>query len=145
MMTKPEQAVNCFKTKLNCCQSILLPFLNKTLMDNRTARMLSTLFGSGMQNGSTCGAVTGAYMVIGLHFGMEHDTDTKAKIQSIEMADVFNNTFIAKHESLECKNLIGCDLSSDEGKKYAHDNNLFTTLCPAFVETSAKILNDLIN
>ena len=50
----------------NCCQSVLVPFADLCGLDKETAFRLGANFGSGMRHGSTCGAVTGALMVLGL-------------------------------------------------------------------------------
>ena len=49
----------------NCCQSVLVPFADLCGLDKETAFKLGANFGSGMRHGSTCGAVTGALMVLG--------------------------------------------------------------------------------
>ena len=48
----------------NCCQSVLVPFADLCGLDKETAFKLGANFGSGMRHGSTCGAVTGALMVL---------------------------------------------------------------------------------
>ena len=50
----------------NCCQSILVPFAKEMGMTEEQAYNLGAHFGSGMRHGSTCGAVTGALMVLGM-------------------------------------------------------------------------------
>ena len=49
----------------NCCQSVLVPFADLCGLDKETAFKLGANFGSGMRHGSTCGAVSGALMVLG--------------------------------------------------------------------------------
>ena len=50
----------------NCCQSVFLPFAERAGMDHETAARVAAVFGSGMNRGATCGAVTGALMVLGM-------------------------------------------------------------------------------
>jgi hypothetical protein len=45
--------------------------------------------------------------------------------------------FETRHGSVVCRELLGCDL--DE----ARARGLFQSLCPAFVETAARILDDI--
>lgn len=49
----------------NCCQSVLVPFAEEIGMSEEQAYALGAHFGSGMRHGSTCGALTGALMVLG--------------------------------------------------------------------------------
>ena len=49
----------------NCCQSVLVPFAKEMGLSEEQAYALGAHFGSGMRHGSTCGALTGALMVLG--------------------------------------------------------------------------------
>ena len=50
----------------NCAQSVLVPFAREMGMSEEQAYALGAHFGSGMRHGSTCGAITGALMVLGM-------------------------------------------------------------------------------
>ncbi len=50
----------------NCCQSVLIPFAGEMGLTEEQARALGTHFAGGMKHGSTCGALTGALMVLGM-------------------------------------------------------------------------------
>ncbi len=50
----------------NCAQSVLIPFAREMGLSEEQAKNLGAHFGSGMRHGSTCGAVTGALMVLGM-------------------------------------------------------------------------------
>lgn len=50
----------------NCAQAVLVPFAGHAGMTDEQAFAVAQAFGSGMQVGSTCGAVTGALMALGV-------------------------------------------------------------------------------
>lgn len=50
----------------NCAQAVLVTFAKDMGMTEEQAFRLGAHFGSGMRHGSTCGAVTGALMVLGM-------------------------------------------------------------------------------
>lgn len=50
----------------NCAQAVLIPTAEKLGMDSEAAAKLTRNFGTGMKIGSTCGAVTGGLMALGL-------------------------------------------------------------------------------
>ena len=50
----------------NCCQAVLMAFRDECGLTEEEAMRLGAHFGSGMRHGSTCGAVTGALMVLGM-------------------------------------------------------------------------------
>lgn len=53
-------------THYNCCQSVLVAFADTLELDPAQANALGRHFGAGMKHGSTCGALTGALMALGL-------------------------------------------------------------------------------
>lgn len=50
----------------NCAQAVLMPFSEKLGLTEAQAQDLGSLFAGGMYCGATCGAITGALMVLGL-------------------------------------------------------------------------------
>ena len=65
----------------NCAQSVLMAFTQSLNIDDETAYKLGSAFGSGMKTGITCGAITGALMVLGL-FGLESQEETQKLIST---------------------------------------------------------------
>ena len=63
---RADQAVH-----YNCCQSVLAPFAQEMGLTPEQAFRLGSHFGAGMRHGSTCGALAGALMVLGMTGGDE--------------------------------------------------------------------------
>jgi len=64
-MKKEDIAKSTFNNGYNCAQSVLTPFANQMGIDVSSTMKLASGFGAGMGRlQETCGAVTGAYMVI---------------------------------------------------------------------------------
>ncbi len=102
-------------------------------------------FGGGMGRlGETCGAVTGALMVIGLKHGKIKDDDDEARERTYELAQEFTARFRARNESLLCRELLGHDLNTPDGMKAVADKQLFLALCPRFVRQAAEILEQIL-
>lgn len=51
----------------NCAQAVFVPFVKDANLDEETAYRIAANFGSGMKMASTCGAITGGLMVLGLY------------------------------------------------------------------------------
>ena len=68
-MGKVEQAVERFKSGFNCSQAVLGSYCEQFGLDCEKAYKVATGFGGGMHIDSVCGAVTGAFMVLGLKYG----------------------------------------------------------------------------
>ena len=126
-------------SKFNCAQTVFSLFAPELGIDEKTALKIASGFGSGMNCAETCGAVTGAYMVIGMKHG--HSTpDPDKKANTKMMIRQFNEKFKEAHGSLICKQLIGFDISTPECSAAAGKAGVFETHCPAFIKTSCRIL-----
>lgn len=125
----------------NCSQSVFSSFAEDLKIDEATALKLSSGFGGGMACAETCGAVTGAYMVIGMKHG-HAICDPDAKAFTKTQIKKFNELFIKKNGSLICKELLGVDISTEEGAAKANSEELFGLLCPGLVESACDILEE---
>lgn len=145
MMSKVNEAVSCFTEGFLCSQAIFSTYAPEIGLDRETALKISCSFGSGMARmGETCGAVTGALMVIGLKSGNTNVEDKQAKERTYGEVMDFVNRFIQRNGSIRCKDLLSCDISTAEGVKIANEKQLFTTLCPKFVEEAALIIEQIL-
>lgn len=137
-MEYSKKALTLFKS-FDCSQAVFAAFHDEFDLDEATCLKLSSGFGGGMSCGETCGAVTGAYLVLGMLFGNSTGrAESKAVIR--EAVREFNSQFIPEQGSLLCKELLGVNISHEEGKRYAREQKLFVTQCPKFVETACLIL-----
>jgi C_GCAxxG_C_C family probable redox protein len=111
-------------------------------LDRSTAFKLARAFGSGMGMGRECGAVTGAMMILGFKV-QEASTEKETRYRVYDLAKELVRLFEEKHGTIMCKDLLGADLGTLEGRDKAIKNNLFRTLCPGFVRDAAQILSDM--
>jgi C_GCAxxG_C_C family probable redox protein len=96
------------------------------------------------RSGETCGSVTGALMVIGLHHAKITRDDDDSRERAYAMAQEFMDAFREKHGSLLCRELLQVDVSTPEGMKAVREKDLFRTVCPKFVGAAGEILESLI-
>lgn len=144
-MTKKERALDLFKQGYSCSQAIAAVFAEDYGLPVETALRLSQGFGGGMARlAETCGAVTGAIMIIGLKHGRTRPEDKEAKERTYDIAQDLFRRFRARHGSLRCRDLLGCDVGTAEGQKIADDARLHDTLCPLLIASSVEILEDVL-
>jgi C_GCAxxG_C_C family probable redox protein len=145
MMDKSKQAMEYFDKKANCAQSVLWAFAPDYGMDQKTALRVATGFGGGMgRMGKVCGAVTGAYMALGLARGMSSLADQQNKPAVYGLVREFSRRFTEKNSSILCNDLLGFDISTEEGHSAAEKLGLFKSKCPAFVGDAVKILEEML-
>jgi C_GCAxxG_C_C family probable redox protein len=97
-----------------------------------------------MGKGEVCGACTGALMVLGMKYGQFDLSDNESRAKSGSMAVKFLDEFEKRKGSYVCRDILGCDLRTEEGSNYARSNGLFRTLCPEMVRTAAEILTEML-
>ncbi len=144
-MTNIEDAVSLFKKGFRCSQAILSIYGIQFGLDQELALKLASPFGAGMGSlGNTCGAVTGAFMVLGLKYGNSKVGEMKKKEKAYEITKEFVERFKSRNGTIMCKDLLNCDISTFEGRNKAIEEKLFIEICPKFVRDSAEILEELL-
>jgi len=144
-MDRLNDALSNFASGFNCSQSVLTAFSNELGLDTQSALRVSCGFGGGMgRTAQTCGAVTGAFMVIGLKLGQTQKDDKAAKEKTYTLVREFVDLFTKKHGSILCRELLSHNIDTPEGYQKATEENLFKTLCPQFVESAVNILDRII-
>ncbi|MGM9522455.1 MAG: C-GCAxxG-C-C family protein [Oscillospiraceae bacterium] len=104
------------ETYYNCTQSVLIPFAKEAGLTEEQAYALGSNFGSGMRRGATCGAVTGALMVLGLlGYG---EAESRALMRS----------FQEQEGDLNCAQLLAIRKEKGIDKKTHCDNMVFAAV-----------------
>lgn len=123
----------------NCAQAVLMQFAKDLGLSRIAASKIASCFGGGMRMGRTCGALTGALMVLGLGFGFsEADQLSKQKIE--ERTEEFTANFKIFNGSTECKDIIGMDVSKPKAREKAIRKGLFEKKCPLCIASSILLL-----
>lgn len=102
-----SKAQDLFEEGYACSQSILLAFSDLYGIDERTAALISSTFGGGMGRlRQKCGAVTGAFMVLGLAYGNEAPNDSESKLNSYRKVRELDKKVEDLHGSTICLELL---------------------------------------
>lgn len=142
-MNRAEKAVSDMKSGLCCSQSVLRAFSDDLGLDEEMAARLAAGFGGGMgRMAGTCGAVTGAYMVLGL--GCDGEMVREGRPKVYEAVREFSRRFTARNNSMVCKDLMGVDISTPEGLAAANSQGLFPKICPRMVQDAVEILETML-
>jgi C_GCAxxG_C_C family probable redox protein len=146
MSQTEENAISLFSSGLNCAQAVLTAYSEKFDIDESLAINISCGFGGGMGRlQETCGAVTGAFMVLSIYNSKKYAENGVKKIMTYSMIQDFHNKFIGRHGTSNCKALLNCDLTTEEGLIYHQTNNLSEKVCEKCIRSSVQIINALID
>jgi len=140
-MNRKEEAQQLFSSNLNCSQSTLAVFAPELGLTYQQATNIGAGFGAGMcYQGKTCGAVTGAYMALGLFSGKQFAEPEMVKENTYQLIRYFNKKFESIHGTTECKHLLKFDISTQDGIEEARKLELFTKRCPLFVADAVELV-----
>ncbi|MFX1370770.1 MAG: C-GCAxxG-C-C family protein [Promethearchaeota archaeon] len=115
-------------------------------INRELALKISGGFGGGMAGlGNTCGAITGAFMILGLKYGNEKIGGEEPNKKLFTMIREFVSRFELTYNTIKCRDLIGYDISTPEGRQLAKDKNIFNTICPKVILNSAAILEEMLS
>lgn len=145
MTNRMESALSCFTEGFSCSQAVLCAYSDHFNLDRTTALKISQPFGGGIAHqGGICGAVSGAFMVLGLKYGRTQAEDLEAREKTYKKILEFIERFTASNGSTVCRELLGYDLSTPEGFQQAVDAGLIDTLCPKLIQSSIEILEKIL-
>jgi len=144
-MDKADLAVATFKEGFSCSQAVFSACSASLGLDRELALKIAGAFGGGMgRMGETCGAVTGAFMAIGLKYGKAQAKDDQAREKTYELVREFVKRFKARRGSIVCKELLGYDISTPEGAKIVREQKISANLCPQLVRDAVEILDEIL-
>ena len=144
-MSKAEEVKKQFEKGYLCAPAVLSTYSEQLGLEKTLALKIACGFGGGIgRMGRTCGAVSGAVMVIGLKHGQVNLADEESRQRTYTLVKEFVDRFTELHGSIECKDLIGYDLSNSGELRLALESGVFQNKCPGFVYDSARILEDIV-
>ena len=140
--SKVKEAVDCFNDGFNCSQAVLSAYCGEFGMDKKTALQIACGFGAGMGRlQETCGAVSGAYMLIGLKYGKFLKEDNPAKEKTYAMVREFARLFEERNKTTNCRELLGVDLIKGDKQTAAER---VKSICPQMVKDASEIIESLL-
>jgi len=144
MTTHADRAAEAFAKGYNCSQAVLVAFAAELNLDEATALKMAAPFGGGLaRRGDACGAVTGAMMVLGLARAST-DSTPQAKGPVYKLTNELFRRFNERNMSIQCRDLLGFELSTPEGMRLATERDVHHKVCPKFVRDAAEIVEQLL-
>ncbi len=106
-------------------------------------RRIAFGFAGGLGNtGAVCGAVIGAVMAIGLKRGR---ADTmEGALRELAVAREFRRRFEAEMKTINCRELTGVDLTTEDGIEQLMSSDIPQTVCFPAVGAAYRLVVDLL-
>jgi len=100
----------------NCCESVILALSEYTGLNSDLIPKIGTAIGAGVsKNGLLCGCISGVAIAIGAKHGRTSKEENPEPVW--KMMDEYIADFKEKFGHLNCRQLTGLDLKTQEGLK----------------------------
>jgi C_GCAxxG_C_C family probable redox protein len=137
-----QRSLELIKSDYFCAESVLLAIAESRGIQSDLIPRIATGFCSGIsRTGSMCGAVSGAIMAVNLVAGRSSPPE------SLEPSYTLTQKLISQFEkqfgSVNCRQLIDCDLPTEEGQRYFFENNLMER-CYQYAEEATRMAISLM-
>jgi C_GCAxxG_C_C family probable redox protein len=147
-VNKRDLAVQYHEKGFGCAQCVLATYAEEFGLEEKLALKMATGFGSGMgRMCDVCGAVTGAFMVIGLKYGRTAADGVRYKEETettYRMVADLAARFKEKHGTIDCRELIGYDLMDPDERAKVVEKGLFTTTCRQCILDAVDLLEEML-
>ena len=143
MKATVDKAVEYFNSGFNCAQSVFSSFAEKYNLDKELACKIAGGLGGGFRSGEICGVVSGAVLVIGLKYGQCVADDLQTKRDCYAKTEEFINLFRSRYGAILCRDILGYDISTEEGREQIKKGNLFKSICEGSIRNAVNLLLEL--
>ena len=128
----PQRSLELFRSGFFCAESVLQAIAESQGIQSELIPRIATGFCTGVsRTGGMCGAVSGAIMGINLVAGRN------SSVESLEASYALTQKLISRFESqygsINCRQLIGCDLATEARQRYFMKNHLMES-CLQYAE-----------
>lgn len=141
-----RNAVSHFEQGYNCAQSVLLAYADLYDLDAKTALKIASSFGGGMGRlREVCGAVSGMFMVLGLHYPIDNVKDRNAKTTNYQAVQRTAKAFSQEMGSYICADLLHLKRQPEDATPSTRTATYYASRpCLRCVSTAARIVGEEI-
>ena len=140
------RAVAYFEEEYNCSQSVFMAYADIYNIEPETAAKIASSFGGGMGRlREVCGAVSGMFLILGLHYPFTNPKDRQAKNTNYKAVQDVANEFKSVMGSYICADLL--KIKREPQKAEASERNELyysSRACKQCVALAAEIVGKKI-
>jgi C_GCAxxG_C_C family probable redox protein len=142
---RPARAEVLFRAGFSCAQAVVQAFCEDFDVPAAVGARASCAFGAGVcGRAGMCGVASGALIVIGLAHGRVEAADVAARDRTYALSREFLARFAEVAGAVDCRDILGVDISTPEGAARARAAGAFDTRCPALVREGSGLLAALL-
>ncbi|MCP4433083.1 MAG: C_GCAxxG_C_C family protein [Gammaproteobacteria bacterium] len=138
-----QKSKELFDAGLYCAESVLKAIADEENISSPLIPGIATGFCSGMSRTcNMCGALTGGMLALNIVLGRSSTDETVER--NYEAIQSLINGFKGEFGSTNCKELLGCDLGTNEGQKEFSENDLHLK-CREYTGKATELAREIIN
>lgn len=140
-----QRAERLFRQGYNCAQAVVFAFSDRLASDGNAMLRIASGFGGGIgHRQETCGAVTGAVIVLGHCHGRGLDEPKAKTDNTYARVQEFMCRFEACHGTCACRELLGgCDFNTEVGEREFKERGYREVRCEVFIHDAVRIVEEL--
>ncbi len=143
MSNSYNKGKDAFDSGLYCAESVLKVITDEEGISSPLLPGIATGFCSGMSRTcNMCGALTGGILALNVVFGRNSADDSVEK--NYKAVQNLVSDFEIEFGSINCQELLGCDLGNDEGQKKFNENKLHLK-CSEYTGKATELVRAIIN
>jgi C_GCAxxG_C_C family probable redox protein len=136
------RSIELFDSGYYCAESVLLAVAEEKEIQSDLIPKIASGFCSGLSRTcGMCGAVSGAVMAISLFTG--RSSPDASLEENYALVQVLISRFQDRFGSIDCRQLIGCDLDTQDGQVFFAENDLIE-LCKQYTAEATHAALSLI-
>ena len=141
--TYVRKALDYFDSGYACSQAVLLAFSSDYGIDDETAKKISSTFGGGMGRlRQKCGALTGAFMVLGLEFGNTEPLDMETKLSAYAKVRELDKLAEEIYGTTQCAEILKKYVKSTDDVEQRKHHQI---ICRKVVGDAAALVFDIVS
>lgn len=135
-------AINFFESGYNCSQAVFMAYSDMYEINSETAAKLATSFGGGMGRlRNVCGAVSGMFLVLGLHYPFINTKDKTSKNTNYKAVQRTASEFKLIMGSYICADLLKLKHEPQNPESSERNEAYYKSRpCTRCVKTAAEIV-----
>ncbi len=136
------RSIELFDSGYYCAESVLLAVAEEKGIQSDLIPKIASGFCSGLSRTcGMCGAVSGSVMAISLFTG--RSSPDASLEENYALVRVLISRFQDRFGSIDCRQLIGCDLDTQDGQAFFAENDLIE-LCKQYAAEATSVALSLI-
>ena len=142
-MNSYQKGKDVFASGLYCAESVLTVIAEEEGIYSDILPSIATGFCGGMSRTcNMCGAVTGGILALNLVYGRKSANDSVE--ENYQAVQKLISNFEEEFGSVNCQELLGCDLGTDEGQQIFSDKKLYLN-CSEYTGKATEFTRKIID